>query len=215
MHTSLDIRIGLDTGGTYTDAVALDGEGHVVATAKALTTHWDLSIGLGNVQGLGYLSEQGYRVPADKVTFVLGLNSIANAVFGGHTAQVSRNGIPIMASPEAGPIQGRYWASVLVSVGMLVIALGLAIGSPLVPLVFTAEFVVIFGVTQILLALRVRPVDARGCRGGGSPLSPVGRAIPRAGLPRDRMHADGAGGGRCCRHTGHRCRGDLERRRRL
>jgi len=43
-----DIRIGLDTGGTYTDAVALDNEGCVVATAKALTTHWDLSIGLGN-----------------------------------------------------------------------------------------------------------------------------------------------------------------------
>ena len=39
------IRIGLDTGGTYTDAVALDG-GRVVASAKALTTHWDLSIGL-------------------------------------------------------------------------------------------------------------------------------------------------------------------------
>ena len=43
-----DIRIGLDTGGTYTDAVALDSQGHVTATAKALTTHWDLSIGLGN-----------------------------------------------------------------------------------------------------------------------------------------------------------------------
>ena len=42
-----EIRIGLDTGGTYTDAVALDGERHVVASAKALTTHWDLSIGLG------------------------------------------------------------------------------------------------------------------------------------------------------------------------
>ena len=42
-----EIRIGLDTGGTYTDAVALDGD-RVVATAKALTTHWDLSIGLGN-----------------------------------------------------------------------------------------------------------------------------------------------------------------------
>ena len=40
-----EIWIGLDTGGTYTDAVAL-GERRVVASAKALTTHWDLSIGL-------------------------------------------------------------------------------------------------------------------------------------------------------------------------
>jgi N-methylhydantoinase A/oxoprolinase/acetone carboxylase beta subunit len=45
--SSAEIRIGLDTGGTYTDAVAVDG-GRVVASAKALTTHWDLSIGLGD-----------------------------------------------------------------------------------------------------------------------------------------------------------------------
>jgi N-methylhydantoinase A/oxoprolinase/acetone carboxylase beta subunit len=45
--SSSEIWIGLDTGGTYTDAVALDGSRRVVATAKALTTHWDLSIGLG------------------------------------------------------------------------------------------------------------------------------------------------------------------------
>src|SRR5690242_18083178 len=41
-----EIWIGLDTGGTYTDAVALDSGRRVIATAKALTTHWDLSIGL-------------------------------------------------------------------------------------------------------------------------------------------------------------------------
>jgi len=85
-----------------------------------------LSIGLGNVQGLGYMAEQGYRVPADRVTLVLGINSVVNAIFGGHTAQVSRNGIPIMASPQAGPMQGRYWASMLVAPAMLLIALAAA-----------------------------------------------------------------------------------------
>jgi benzoate membrane transport protein len=85
-----------------------------------------LSIGLGNVQGLGYLAEQGYRVPADRVTLILGVNSVINAIFGGHTAQVSRNGIPIMASPEAGPLQGRYWGSLLVALSMVAIALAAA-----------------------------------------------------------------------------------------
>ena len=42
-----EIWIGLDTGGTFTDAVALDGARRVIASAKALTTHWDLSVGLG------------------------------------------------------------------------------------------------------------------------------------------------------------------------
>src|SRR5271170_1413546 len=41
-----EIWIGVDTGGTYTDAVALDAQRRVVASAKALTTHWDLSLGL-------------------------------------------------------------------------------------------------------------------------------------------------------------------------
>jgi len=35
--------------------------------------------------GTGYLTEQGYKVPADRVTLVLGLNTIVNAMFGGHT----------------------------------------------------------------------------------------------------------------------------------
>jgi len=43
---SPEIWIGLDTGGTYTDAVALDDRRRVIASAKALTTHWDLSLGL-------------------------------------------------------------------------------------------------------------------------------------------------------------------------
>ncbi|MGO9803306.1 MAG: hydantoinase/oxoprolinase N-terminal domain-containing protein [Steroidobacteraceae bacterium] len=40
------LSVGLDTGGTFTDAVVLDGSQRVLASAKALTTHWDLSIGL-------------------------------------------------------------------------------------------------------------------------------------------------------------------------
>ncbi|MBW4053143.1 MAG: hydantoinase/oxoprolinase family protein [Proteobacteria bacterium] len=44
---SSELWIGLDTGGTYTDAVALEGGRGVIASAKALTTHWDLSVGLG------------------------------------------------------------------------------------------------------------------------------------------------------------------------
>ncbi|MGH8299322.1 MAG: hydantoinase/oxoprolinase N-terminal domain-containing protein, partial [Steroidobacteraceae bacterium] len=44
---SPELWIGLDTGGTYTDAVALHGGRRVIASAKALTTHWDLSVGLG------------------------------------------------------------------------------------------------------------------------------------------------------------------------
>ncbi len=39
--------LGLDTGGTFTDAVLLEDGRRVVASAKALTTHWNLAIGIG------------------------------------------------------------------------------------------------------------------------------------------------------------------------
>jgi N-methylhydantoinase A/oxoprolinase/acetone carboxylase beta subunit len=44
---STGLWLGLDTGGTFTDAVLLDGGRRVIASAKSLTTHWDLSIGIG------------------------------------------------------------------------------------------------------------------------------------------------------------------------
>ena len=43
-----DLWLGLDTGGTFTDAVLLADGRRVVASAKALTTHWNLALGIGN-----------------------------------------------------------------------------------------------------------------------------------------------------------------------
>ena len=44
--SDVSLRLGLDTGGTYTDAVLIDVNNNVVAQAKALTTHVDLSNGI-------------------------------------------------------------------------------------------------------------------------------------------------------------------------
>ncbi|MGB5706333.1 MAG: hydantoinase/oxoprolinase family protein [Arenicellales bacterium] len=41
-------QLGIDTGGTYTDAVIVDAEHNVVAKNKSLTTAFDLTIGIGN-----------------------------------------------------------------------------------------------------------------------------------------------------------------------
>lgn len=39
--------LGIDTGGTFTDAVLLDAQRRVVASAKSLTTRFDLAVGIG------------------------------------------------------------------------------------------------------------------------------------------------------------------------
>ena len=41
------LLLGVDTGGTYTDAVLIEDERDVVASAKSLTTRADLAVGIG------------------------------------------------------------------------------------------------------------------------------------------------------------------------
>lgn len=47
MNSEEGLWLGLDTGGTFTDAVLLAGGRRVIASAKALTTPWNLAIGIG------------------------------------------------------------------------------------------------------------------------------------------------------------------------
>ena len=45
------VFLGLDTGGTYTDAVLWSQAGGVIAKAKALTTRHDLAVGIAGLLG--------------------------------------------------------------------------------------------------------------------------------------------------------------------
>ncbi len=47
----MSFRLGIDTGGTFTDAVLVDDERLIVAAEKSLTTRFDLSQGIGDVIG--------------------------------------------------------------------------------------------------------------------------------------------------------------------
>jgi N-methylhydantoinase A/oxoprolinase/acetone carboxylase beta subunit len=44
----MNFRLGIDTGGTYTDAVLVNEKHQIIATAKCLTTRHDLTLGIGN-----------------------------------------------------------------------------------------------------------------------------------------------------------------------
>src|ERR1700744_3941465 len=76
-----EIWLGLDTGGTFTDAVALDGARRtVLASAKSLTTHWDLSLGLAGALR-AVLDALPEAVRRENVTLVSGSTTLAtNAV---------------------------------------------------------------------------------------------------------------------------------------
>lgn len=81
-----------------------------------------LSMGLGNVQGIGFLQAQGYKVAVTPVSVLVGIASTVNAAFGGHPAIVARTGVAMLASKDAGPSEARYWGVVISAVLTLLIA---------------------------------------------------------------------------------------------
>ena len=81
-----------------------------------------LSMGLGNVQGLGFLQAQGYKVAVNPVSVLVGIGSTLNAAFGGHPAIVARTGVAMLAAKEAGPAEARYWGVVISALLTLFIA---------------------------------------------------------------------------------------------
>jgi N-methylhydantoinase A/oxoprolinase/acetone carboxylase beta subunit len=77
------LLLGIDTGGTYTDAVLLDEGSGVVASAKALTTKHDLSIGIRNA-----LDAVLPQHPADIGLVSLSTTLATNAIVEGQTSPV-------------------------------------------------------------------------------------------------------------------------------
>ena len=90
-----------------------------------------LALGLGNVQGLGFLLGQGYKVPVNPISIVVGVNSVINSLMGGHPATVARTGVAILAGPDAGPEHQRYWGVVVAAALTMTIALAAGLVIPI------------------------------------------------------------------------------------
>ncbi|BAL27035.1 hydantoinase/oxoprolinase N-terminal domain-containing protein [Azoarcus sp. KH32C] len=100
--------LGIDTGGTYTDAVLVDETHQVVAAAKSLTTRHDLTVGIGAALG---------QLPAERLRAVrlvsLSTTLTTNAVVEGKGAavcvllagyneqQVSASGLRELLGPDS------------------------------------------------------------------------------------------------------------------
>jgi len=84
----VNIALGIDTGGTYTDAALVDhGTGRVLFMAKALTTRIDLSIGIG--QAIDAVFEQDGAPDPSEVNLVsLSTTLATNAIVEGQGSPI-------------------------------------------------------------------------------------------------------------------------------
>ncbi len=85
----MSLALGIDTGGTYTDAVLIDQQKNLVlASAKALTTYRDLSIGISQAIS-SVLGETSGKVSPDDIDMVsLSTTLATNAIVQGHGSPV-------------------------------------------------------------------------------------------------------------------------------
>ncbi len=83
----MSYNLGVDTGGTYTDAVILRDEEEVVASAKALTSRHDLAVGIG--EAVRSVLQQAAIDPAEIGLASLSTTLATNALVEGQGARVA------------------------------------------------------------------------------------------------------------------------------
>ncbi|SPF77126.1 Acetophenone carboxylase gamma subunit [Aliiroseovarius pelagivivens] len=81
------LSLGVDTGGTYTDAVLIRDETEVIASAKSLTTRTDLAIGVG--KAIQAVLENAAVAPADIAMASLSTTLATNALVEGQGGRVA------------------------------------------------------------------------------------------------------------------------------
>jgi N-methylhydantoinase A/oxoprolinase/acetone carboxylase beta subunit len=123
MDSAHDLWLGLDTGGTFTDAVLLADGRRVVASTKALTTPWDLAIGIGKaIRAVLDLLPAGARredISLVSVSTTLATNAVVEHRFspvctlliGFDDAMVERSGLKRHGAGALARIQGGHTAT--------------------------------------------------------------------------------------------------------
>lgn len=87
----MNVALGIDTGGTYTDAVLLNHDtGNVLAGAKALTTRYDLAQGIANALSALLQTEAAKAItPSDIGLVSISTTLATNALAEGHSGAVT------------------------------------------------------------------------------------------------------------------------------
>ena len=80
-------------------------------------------------------------MPVNKLTVLSGIHSLVNAALGATPGSVGRVAVAILAGPDAGPPESRYWGNLVVAVAWVPVVLGAGVVASLLD-VLPASFVI-------------------------------------------------------------------------
>ena len=112
----MSLRLGIDTGGTFTDAVLVNDSKQIVSAEKSLTTRFDLSLGIGDVIAKLPAAELG-KVTMVSLSTTLTTNSVVEdlgapvcVLLPGYTPeQIKQSGLlEILPAQLVVTLQGGY-----------------------------------------------------------------------------------------------------------
>ena len=103
--------VGLKWSGPKVPGYSLKGLGNVFVSITLPLSM--LVIGAENTQAVGVLQAQGYDPPVKAMTVISGIGGMITSIFGGHNANIAGPMTAMTSSPEAGPKEDRYAATVI------------------------------------------------------------------------------------------------------
>lgn len=100
-------QLGIDTGGTYTDAVIVNDKGELLAKHKSLTTAFDLTLGIGDAVAhlppdlLGQINLVALSTTLSTNSVIEGRGAPVSVLLPGYSsAQITRSGLEDIIEPE-------------------------------------------------------------------------------------------------------------------
>ncbi len=137
-----------------------------------------LTFGVGNIQALALLRSEGYKVKANLFGLAVGISTVVNALGGGHATAPGGTAVAVASNSSAGPVDSRFWAIVISSVPVIIVAM---VAVPVISVVqnMPLSFTLTVGALALIPPLRVvASKSVMGPKKGGAITAIVIAALP-------------------------------------
>lgn len=121
-----------------------------------------LTFGVGNIQALALLRSEGFKLKANILGIAVGITTVVNALGGGQAASLGGTTAAVASSSSAGPFGSRYWAVVISSIPVVIVAM---LAVPVITIVQHVPLAFTLTVGALAMMPALRTVASKSIKG--------------------------------------------------